>query len=227
VRVISGRRGATLTGVFTGITRGTFPVTRTEREPGLLRYAVALPNELLTGLTIGASVAIDGVCQTVVEIQHDGVVFEAIEETLRCTTLETLTKDMRVSVERSVRVGDEIGGHDVAGHVIGTGEILNVQQNGGSYDVKIGVPGAWMKHIMPKGFIAVDGSSLTVGQTSGAEHNSTRGFFDVHLIPETRRLTNLGQKQIGERVNIELDPRTVAIVETVERVLAQRGLAGS
>jgi riboflavin synthase len=212
--------------VFTGITQGTFLVIRTHREPGLLRYAVELPGELLKGLTVGASVAIDGVCQTVVEIQHHSVVFEAIDETLRCTTLEALTPDTRVSVERSVRVGDEIGGHDVAGHVIGTGEILNASRVGGSCDLRIGVPGAWMKHIFPKGFIAVDGSSLTVGKVSGSEPPSSRGWLDVHLIPETLRLTNLGEKGIGARVNIELDARTVAIVQTVERVLAQRGLLG-
>lgn len=208
--------------MFTGITRGTYPVTRCDREPGLLRYAVELSAPLVAGLEIGASVAIDGVCQTVVQIEHHTVVFEAIDETLRCTTLDALMPGERVSVERSFRVGDEIGGHEVAGHVSGTGEILAASQNGGSYDLRIGVPVAWMKHIFSKGFIAVDGSSLTVGATSNAASPSTRAWFDVHLIPETMRLTNLGQKGIGARVNVELDARTVAIVETVERVMAQR-----
>jgi len=202
--------------VYTGITRGTFSITKVTRAPGRLSYSVALPAHLTQGLELGASVSIDGVCQTVVAIEGDNVSFDAIEETLRCTTLDELVVGARVAVERSVRVGDEIGGHDVAGHVIGTGNVIEARSEGGVHDLRIEVPAAWMKHIMPKGFIAVDGSSLTVGAVDAA------GWFEVHLIPETLRLTNLGYKGVGSRVNIELDARTVAIVETVERVLAQR-----
>jgi riboflavin synthase len=204
--------------VFTGITRGTFPITRVERSPGRLSYAVALPSAMTQGLEIGASVSIDGVCQTVVALQEHGVVFDAIDETLRVTTLDALSIGTRVAVERSFRVGDEIGGHEVSGHIVGTGKVIEVRRDNGAHDLRVEVPAAWMKYIMPKGFIAVDGSSLTVG----AVHVS--GWFEVHLIPETIRLTNLGHKVAGSRVNIELDARTVAIVETVERVLAQRGL---
>lgn len=206
--------------MFTGITRGTFPITRVERVPGRMSFAVALPPQLLTGLEIGASVSIDGVCQTVVAIQDQEVSFDAIDETLRLTTLDQLNVGARVAVERSFRVGDEIGGHEVSGHVIGTGKVIEVRRDNGAHDLRIEVPSAWLKYIMPKGFIAVDGSSLTVG----AIHDS--GWFEVHLIPETVRLTNLGHKVAGSRVNIELDARTVAIVHTVERVLAQRGLNG-
>jgi riboflavin synthase len=202
--------------MFTGITRGTFAIKRVEHTPDLLRYSVALSDELLEGLRTGASVAIDGVCQTVVAIEGHDVVFEAIRETLDKTTLSELTSGARVSVERSCRVGDEIGGHEVAGHVIGTGVIDAVKHHGEVFDLWIRVPKAWMKYILSKGFVAVDGSSLTVGDTDA------EGSFELHLIPETLRLTNLGRKRAGDRVNIELDPRTVAIVETVERVLAER-----
>lgn len=202
--------------MFTGITRGTFPITSVERVPGRLSFAVALPPQLTAGLEIGASVSIDGVCQTVVAIADQDVSFDAIEETLRVTTLDQLKVGTRVAVERSFRVGDEIGGHEVSGHVMGTGKVVEVRRDDGAHDLRIEVPSAWLKYIMPKGFIAVDGSSLTVG----AVHQS--GWFEVHLIPETMRLTNLGHKMAGSRVNIELDARTVAIVETVERVLAQR-----
>lgn len=205
--------------MFTGITRGTFPVTRVERKPGRLSYVVALPEALTQGLEIGASVSIDGVCQTVVALRPDGVLFDAIDETLRITTLDALNVGTRVAVERSCRIGDEMGGHEVSGHVVGTGKVIDVRRENGAHDLRIEVPAAWMKHIMPKGFIAVDGSSLTVGATDAS------GWFEVHLIPETIRLTNLGHKLAGSRVNIEPDARTVAIVETVERVLAQRGLA--
>jgi riboflavin synthase len=204
--------------MFTGITRGTFPITRVDRAPGRLSFAVGLPAQLTAGLEIGASVSIDGVCQTVVAIQEQDVSFDAIEETLRLTTLGQLNVGTRVAVERSFRVGDEIGGHEVSGHVIGTGKVIEVRRDNGAHDLRIEVPTEWMKFIMPKGFIAVDGSSLTVG----AIHDS--GWFEVHLIPETMRLTNLGHKVAGSRVNIELDARTVAIVHTVERVLAQRGV---
>jgi riboflavin synthase len=202
--------------MFTGITRGTFVVTRAERRPDLLRFAVALSDELIDGLRTGASVAIDGVCQTVVAIEGHEVVFEAIRETLDKTTLGELEPSVRVSVERSYRIGDELGGHEVAGHVVGTGLVRTVRNTGDVCDLCIAVPQTWMKYILPKGFIAVDGSSLTVGETSPA------GSFMLHLIPETLRLTNLGHKRADDRVNVELDPRTVAIVDTVERVLAER-----
>jgi riboflavin synthase len=203
--------------MYTGITRGTFEVTSVERRPGVLDYVVALPASLCEGLEIGASVSIDGVCQTVVEIGRDGVRFEAIQETLDVTTLDMLEPGQRVAVERSSRVGDEIGGHDVAGHVIGTGRIVAREPVGESLDLTIEVPPTWMRYVLHKGFIAIDGSSLTVG-----DRDVARGRFDLHLIPETLRLTNLGHKPEGERVNVELDARTVAIVDTVERVLAER-----
>jgi len=202
--------------MFTGITLGTFPVTRVERRPDLLRYTVALPAAVREGLKIGASVSIDGVCETVVSIDGDDVLFEAIRETLDKTTLGALAKGSKVSVERSYRIGDELGGHEVAGHVTCTGTLEAVRRQGDVCDLRVGVPSPLMRYILPKGFIAIDGSSLTVGTTDA------RGSFDLHLIPETVRLTNLGDKLVGDRVNVELDARTVAIVDTVERVLAAR-----
>ncbi len=203
--------------MFTGITRGTFEVVSVERRPGLLAYTVALPDALRDGLEIGASVSIDGVCQTVVDLGDDGVTFEAIQETLDLTTLDRLEKGQLVAVERSARVGDEIGGHDVSGHVIGTGTIVDVRTAGEGVDLTVEIPPEWMRYVLHKGFIAIDGSSLTVG-----ERDVAQGRFELHLIPETLRLTNLGRRSVGDRVNVELDPRTVAIVETVERVLAER-----
>ncbi|MBX3248568.1 MAG: riboflavin synthase subunit alpha [Myxococcales bacterium] len=206
--------------MFTGITRGTFPVVEVTREPGLLRYAVAL-GEYGRGLELGASVSVDGVCQTVVGLEGDVVRFDAIQETLDKTTLDTLRVGQRVSVERSARVGDEIGGHDVSGHVVGTGRIVDVRRDGHEVSLTVEVPREWMRCVLPKGFVAVDGSSLTVGEVS---EDGDVGQFSLYLIPETLRLTNFGDKQVGDRVNVELDPRTVAIVATVERVLAARGL---
>jgi riboflavin synthase len=202
--------------MYTGITRGTFPVVLVQRKPDLLRFSVGLSPDLRAGLEVGASVSIDGVCQTVVALDGNHVEFEAIAETLERTTLAELAEGVLVSVERSARLGDEVGGHELAGHVLGTGTVVAVESHGDVHRTRIGVPAAWMKYILPKGFIAVNGSSFTVGETD------PDGGFDVHLIPETLRRTRLGNKRPGDRVNIELDARTVAIVDTVERVLAER-----
>jgi riboflavin synthase len=200
--------------MFTGITRGTFEVVSATLQNGCLDYWVDL-KELSRNLELGASVAIDGVCQTVAALDGSRVLFQAIEETLAVTTLGSLLPGSRVSAERSLRAGDEIGGHDVAGHVTGTGEIVEVTARPGVHNLLIAVPEKWRPFLLPKGFVAVDGSSLTIGETSA-------DGFRVHLIPETLRLTNLGSKRIGDRVNIELDPRTVAIVTTVERYMKER-----
>lgn len=201
--------------MFTGITRGTFPVTKIERSDDLLRYAVRLEDGLVGGLEIGASVSVDGVCQTVTRIDGTEIHFDAIRETLDKTTLGELELGDRVSIERSFRVGDEIGGHEVAGHVMGTGVVCEVRHSDEVHDLRIEVPRAWLKYVQPKGFIAVDGSSLTVGEVDDD------GFW-LHLIPETLRLTRLGDKQPGDRVNVELEARTVTIVDTVERLLEAR-----
>ena len=202
--------------MFTGIVQGTYGVTSVHRELDLLTYAVTLDAERVDGLEVGASVSIDGVCQTVVSIEGHRVSFDAIRETLDRTTLGALQAGDQVAVERSVRVGDEVGGHDVSGHVIGQGEVVLARKEGHVCVLGIGVPSSWMKYVLNKGFIAVDGSSLTVCDATAD------GSFVVHLIPETLRLTRLGQKRLGDRLNIELDPRTVAIVDTVERVMEER-----
>ena len=202
--------------MFTGITQGVYEVTSVRREPDLMTYEIALDEDRRQGLVPGASVSIDGVCQTVVSVEGGRVTFDAIRETLDHTTLGSLEEGGRVAVERSARVGDEVGGHDVFGHVIGRGEIVEARAKGHEYVLRIGIPKAWMKYVLDKGFIAVDGSSLTVCETQA------EGSFAVHLIPETLRLTRLGERQVGDPVNIELDPRTVAIVDTVERVMDER-----
>lgn len=203
--------------MYSGITRGVFPVVSLEKRAGVTRFTVELSEQLAKDVELGASIAIDGVCLTVVAFDARRVSFEAIEETLSLTTLGALHEGRGVSVERSCKIGDELGGHDVFGHVKGTGVVLARSLVGEQLDLTIGVPPAWMKYILAKGFVALDGSSLTVGNVRARE-----GSFDVHLIPETQRLTNFAKRQVGERVNVELDPRTVAIVDTVERVMADR-----
>lgn len=200
--------------MYSGITRGLFNVTQVEKKPGLTTYAVALNEALLKGLEIGASVSIDGVCQSVVEIKNNEVTFQAIAETLQRTTLDDLYVGRKVSVENSLRYGDVIGGHEMAGHVIGTAEVIEIQRDENNVAMCLQCPLEWMKCIFTKGFISVDGSSLTVGET-----DNKAGTFWIHLIPETLRVTNFGNKKVGDRVNIELDFKIQTIVETVERVL--------
>ncbi|HKP55730.1 MAG TPA: riboflavin synthase subunit alpha [Polyangiales bacterium] len=206
--------------MYSGITRGLFPVVELEERREYTRLMVELSPDLAVGLEKGASVSIDGVCLTVVDISDCCASFDAIDATRKLTTLGELTLGSKVSVERSAKVGDELGGHDVFGHVIGTGKVLAREQIGGQLDLTIGVPPEWIKYILHKGFIALDGSSLTVDDVRPA------GSFKVHLIPETQRLTNLTNKQVGDRINVELDSRTVAIVDTVERVMAERYAKG-
>lgn len=205
--------------MFTGITRGTRPVVEKRSFEGHVDVVVDLGSELGERLELGASVALDGVCLTVAGLDGPRVLFQIIPETLERSTLGALGVGSVVSVERSYRVGDELGGHEVAGHVTGTGRVEAIAREGGRFDLRVSVPRDWMKYIFPKGFIAVDGSSLTVGNTY------PEGAFDLHLIPETLRLTKFGTRAVGDLVNVELDARTVAIVESVERVLEQRQAA--
>jgi riboflavin synthase len=202
--------------MFSGITRGTRTVVERRTVEGRLDVVIDLGLELARGLELGASVSVDGVCLTVAALDGARALFQIIPETLDRTTLADLKVGSVVSIERSYRVGDEIGGHEVSGHITGTGRIIAIQEDGARHMVRVVVPPEWLKYILPKGFIAIDGSSLTVGDTQA------EGSFELHLIPETLRLTNLGKKVVGDRVNVELDARTVAIVDTVERVLAQR-----
>ncbi len=198
--------------MYSGITQGLFPVTKIDRKTGIIFYSVTLNSKLVENLDIGSSINIDGVCQTVTEIKNETVSFAAIVETLHLTTLNALQVNQKVSVERSIRFGDEIGGHLIAGHVVGTAIIEKkiVQENNVTLFLKC--PPEWMRYIFPKGFIAVDGSSLTVSEVESEG-------FSIHLIPETVRVTNLGSKNIGDLINIELDHNTQVIVDTVLQFL--------
>lgn len=201
--------------MYSGITRGLFPVTTLEQREGVIEFHLELNPVLARDVALGASISVDGVCLTAMHIDGCRVGFEAIQETLTRTTLGELHVGRLVSVERSCRIGDELGGHDVFGHVTGTARVRAHAYVGEQLDLTLEVPKEWMKYILPKGFVALDGSSLTVGDVGP-------DWFDVHLIPETQRLTNFPKRLVGQRINVELDPRTVAIVDTVERVLNER-----
>ena len=205
--------------MYTGIVQACAPVIRVDSKPGLKTYTVELPEDLLTGLALGASVSIDGVCQTVVRRDGPLVTFDAMEETLRKTTIGQIAEGRQVNVERSATTGDEIGGHALAGHVMGTADIVEVRRSDNNRAVTFRVPAPWMSYIFPQGFIALDGASLTI-----VEVDKTTDSFRVSFIPETLKRTTFGFKGEGDRVNVEIDSRTQIIVDTVERVLAQMSL---
>ena len=147
---------------------------------------------------------------TVVSIDGRDVVFDAIDETLERTTLGQVLEGGVVNVERSLKVGDELGGHILSGHVITTARITDRKSRGEGLDIRVENPERVRPFVMEKGFIAIDGMSLTIGEVSD-------DTFALHIIPETMRVTTIGQKEVGSMVNIEIDSRTQAIVETMMR----------
>jgi riboflavin synthase len=194
--------------MFTGIIQGTGCVQSVRRD-SVVTIDVQIPST--EGLEIGASVSIDGVCLTATSVS-DTVTFDVIPETLDRTTLGSLSSGSNVNVERALKFGDELGGHLLSGHIMGTAEIVAVENQ----DYTIQCPPEMAEYIQEKGYIAVDGISLTIGKTSG------KGGFDVHIIPETLRLTTLGSKGVGDQVNIEIDAMTQAVVETTKRLMESR-----
>lgn len=200
--------------MFTGIVSGRGRVQSLEGDE-VARLVVDFTNVSTSDLEIGASVSVDGVCLTAVSIDDSEVSFDIIPESLGITTLGTLTEGNWVNLERAMKMGDEIGGHILSGHIIGTGEIIAREEGEANIDLLIDCPNDIIRYIQPKGFIAVDGISLTVGRVE-------ESGFSIHLIPETLRLTTLGGKGLGKNVNIEVDSMTQAVVATVERLMEGR-----
>ena len=199
--------------MFTGIVQGTGIIQSIENH-GIGRVlSIHLPS--VEKLQRGASVAINGVCLTATEIVGHIVRFDVISETLSRTNLGSLSISSSVNVERSLRFGDEVGGHILSGHIIGMGEIVEVANHAEGIDLQVKAPSALMKYIQEKGYIALNGVSLTVGLV----HDNN---FNVHLIPETIRMTTFGSIAKNERINIEIDSTTQTIVETVERIMKQQ-----
>ena len=202
--------------MFTGIVQGLGEVTQIQDKAGIRRLQVRLPTGRDQGLETGASVAINGVCLTVVGWDQHGVEFDVIDETLRLTNLGDLKVGHVVNVERAARFGDEIGGHVLSGHIHGRAQVTEVVETDANLAVWWAVPDALKKYVLPKGYVSLNGCSLTVGDTE------RDGQLSIHLIPETRELTTFGRVTVGDSLNLEIDSQTQAIVDTVERVLEQR-----
>ncbi len=199
--------------MFTGIVQGTGTVLSINNGETIRTLVIDLPN--VENLAIGASVAINGVCLTATTIESNLVHFDVIEETLQRTSTGELEVGHLVNIERSLAFGDEIGGHLLSGHIMGTGLVHAADVSGEGMNLEILVPEQLRKFILEKGYIGVDGISLTVGAVEN-------GCFSLHIIPETLRLTTLGQREAGDAVNLEIDSTTQTIVETVERYLSQQ-----
>jgi riboflavin synthase len=154
------------------------------------------------GIDIGASIACDGVCLTVVDRGRDaeGAWFDVqiSAETLSKSTLGRWAAGQRVNLERALKVGDELGGHIVSGHVDGTARVVSVRDEGDSTRVRFAAPEALAGFIAPKGSVALNGTSLTVNEVEGAE-------FGVNLIPHTKEVTTWGEVAEGDLVNLEVD----------------------
>lgn len=200
--------------MYTGIVQGNFEVVSVDKKPGLHTIVVALESQLTRDLQIGASVAIDGVCLTVTAQNGDHVSFDVMQQTMQQTTLAQLSPGARVNIERSARYGDEIGGHGISGHIDTAVELVAREITENNCELSFELPVAMQAYVFQRGFIGLNGCSLTV-----AEMDRDTAVFKVCLIPETLRVTTFSDKQVGDRVNLELDRQTQAIVDTVRNYL--------
>jgi riboflavin synthase len=196
--------------MFTGIVTGTFPVVELVEKAGLTSFALELDAAHLAGLQVGASVSIEGVCMTATKVEGHRAHFDAAAETLRLTTLGRLRLGSRVNVERSAKAGAEIGGHPISGHIDGMADVIAVERPANNFVVTFRIPPAYVRYVFNKGFVALNGCSLTV-----CDLDKATGQFRVYLIPETLRLTTFDTLKPGDRVNFEIDRQTQVVVDTV------------
>ncbi|MFC0323878.1 riboflavin synthase subunit alpha [Gallibacterium melopsittaci] len=202
--------------MFTGIIQGKAQIHEIKAKDNFRTHIIKMPQDLLSGLTLGASVAHNGVCLTVTAINNDLISFDLMQETLKVTNLGELKIGDEINVERAMKIGDEVGGHLLSGHIYCTADVEEIITSPNNCQIWFRLPNkSVMKYILTKGYIAVDGISLTIGAVKEQS-------FCVNLIPETLQRTIISQKQVNDKVNIELDSQTQAVVDTVERYLSQQ-----
>ena len=204
--------------MFTGIVQGRCDVVAAEREGALTTLSVDL-GQLAAGLESGASVALNGVCLTAVEICEPLAKFHLVQETTHLTNLGELTSGDRVNVERSFSVGDEVGGHVLSGHIACTARVTAVETAQGLASMSVSAPSPWCNYMMHKGFVALDGASLTIAELDRDAQTAT-----VKLIPETLVRAGFEDRVVGDRLNLEVDFRTQAVVDTVRELLRDKTL---
>lgn len=200
--------------MFTGIVSGKGYVHKIIKSKDYISLIIKAPKGFSKNLTKGASVSVNGVCLTVKKGKTDILEFDVIEETLQKTNLKNLSKSSRVNLERSMTAKTEIGGHLVSGHIHGTGEVLKVINKQATKDLQIKIPTSLREYFFYKGYVALNGCSLTIGKV-------LKTSFYIHLIPETVSVTTFKDIKQGDLINIEVEQATINTVETVKRVISE------
>ena len=190
-------------------------------RPGLRSFTLAFAPGFCLGLAVGASVAVEGVCLTATAVHEgDAADFDVMQQSLALTTLAGLAEGSAVNVERAARDGAEIGGHPLSGHVDLMARVVDVRRPENNHVLRLAVPAPWMRYVFAKGYIAVNGASLTVAE-AGREAGGA-GWFEVWLIPETLRMTTFAALAVGSAVNIEIERSTQVFVDTVRNAIDER-----
>ena len=195
--------------MFTGIVEQRGKVIRVSPRGEGKRLSLEIPSDL-TGLQLGDSINVNGACLTVVEIRGQIFDVDVSSETLLKTTLGDVQQGDGVNLERALRLSDRLGGHMVTGHIDATGTIVERREESDFLHLRIRIPGALSKYVVPKGSIAIDGVSLTV-------NDCREGDVQLTLIPDTLHQTALIEKKVGDRVNVETD----ILAKYVERLLGK------
>ena len=203
--------------MFTGIVSSIATIQRIDDRGGIRTFELEFVDDFCKDLTIGASVAVDGVCLTVTDqISDTRASFDVVLPSIQITTLGREQVGSLVNVERAAKDGAEIGGHPLSGHIDAQAPVVLIEAIDSNYRLRFGLPESLSSYVFAKGYIAINGASLTV---SAVDHQAQ--WFEVWLIPETRRQTTLGSKLVGDRVNIEIDRGTQVVVDTIKASVAE------
>jgi len=201
--------------MFTGIVSGKGHVQKIIKSKDFVSLIIKAPKGFSKNLTKGASVSVNGVCLTIKKGKTDILEFDVIGETLQKTNLKDISQSSEVNLERSMTAKTEIGGHLVSGHIHGTGKVLKVITRQATKDLQIKIPTSLREYFFYKGYVALNGCSLTIGKV-------LKTSFYIHLIPETLSVTTFKDIKKGDLINIEIEQATINTVETVKRVMSKR-----
>ena len=201
--------------MFTGIVSGQGYIHKIKNNVDYASIAIKAPAGFSKNLKRGASVAVNGVCLTVKKGATDLLEFDVITETLEKTNFKLLSKSNKVNLERSMKANTEIGGHLVSGHIHGVGVIKNINDRGQTKDLSIQPPASLMEYLFYKGYVGLNGCSLTIGKVF-------KSSFNIHLIPETIKVTNFQKMKKGDLINIEIDQTTINTVETIKKIMLEK-----
>ena len=201
--------------MFTGIVSGQGQIQKIIKYKDYTSLMIKAPKGFAKNLLKGASVSVNGACLTIKKSTTDILEFDVIDETLDKTNLKNISESCMVNLERSMTANTEIGGHLVSGHVHGTGEVLKIINRQETKDLQIKIPTNLREYFFYKGYVALNGCSLTIGKV-------LKSSFYIHLIPETLSVTTFKGIKKGDLINIEVEQATINTVETVKRVMLER-----